>query len=79
MVAALNQSRCASAALVVAIIAAGIDPLQSIWRPRLGPAAAVVAVVVAVEEGPAKERKAIEAVTEERAMTEAVPASKRAP
>ena len=67
IVTALHQSRCAFAALV-AVVAADVDPLQSIWRPGSAPAAVVGGVGV----GRAKERKAMEAMMEEAVM-EAVP------
>src|SRR6266550_203181 len=70
MVAALYRSRCAS---VVVVIAADVDPLQSVGRPHSAPAA----IVGGVGEGRANERKAMEAVMEERAVMEAVPERER--
>ena len=70
MAASLPQS-------VIAVVAADVDPLQSIWRPGSAPAA----VVGGVGEGRANERKAMEAVMEavmeERAVMEAVPERER--
>src|SRR4051812_26779037 len=57
MVAALYRSRCAS---VVVVIAADVDPLQSVGRPHSAPAA----IVGGVGEGHTNERKAMEAVME---------------
>ena len=41
MIAASHQSRCVSAGSVIAVIAADVDPLQSIGRPGPAPAAVV--------------------------------------
>jgi len=49
--------------LSVVVVAADIDPLQSIWRPHSAP----TAIVGRVSEGRANERKAIEAVVDEGA------------
>ena len=68
MIAASHQWRCVSAGSVITVIAADVDPLQSIGRPGPAPAAAVISVV-AVRS--AKERKAMEAMVE--AMMERVP------
>src|ERR1700687_85335 len=72
MVAALHQSRCVRP--LVAIVAADVDPLQPIWRPRSAPAAVVGGVGI----GRAKERKAMEAVMEAM-MGEVVPVPEREP
>ena len=53
-----------TATALVAVVAADVDPLQSIWRPSSAPAA----VVGGVGEGRADERKAMEAVMEAVAM-----------
>jgi hypothetical protein len=58
---------------LVAVVAADIDPLQSIGRPRSAPAA----VVGGIGEGYANEREAMEAVMEERVVTEVAPVSER--
>lgn len=50
----------AAALVAVRVVAAGVDPLRPIGRPRLSPAAVVISVVV----GRAKEAKAMEAVME---------------
>src|SRR5450432_4090578 len=55
MAAALHRSRTAS---VETVVAADVDPLQSIWRPRPAPAAVVGGEGV----GRAKEREATEVV-----------------
>src|SRR2546430_9644448 len=65
---AVHRSRCASVALV-AVVAADVDPLQSIWRPGSAPAA----VVGGVGKGHANERKAVEAVVEEAVVSEREP------
>src|ERR1700676_1210508 len=70
MLAASHQSRYASIALVVAVVAADVDPLQSMPRPH--PAPAVVVGGIAVVVGRAEECKAVEAVMEEVVMMEAV-------
>src|SRR4029077_18445882 len=49
---------------LVPVVRADIDPLWSVGRPHLAPAA----IVGGVDEGSAKERKAIEAVMEEAVM-----------
>src|SRR6202048_2490628 len=70
MLAASHQSRYASIALV-AVVAADVDPLQSMPRPH--PAPAVIVGGVAVVVGRAEECKAMEAVMEEVVvMAEAV-------
>jgi len=61
MAAALHHQRYAS---VVAVVAADVDPSQSVWRPRPAPAAVVGGLGV----GHTNERKAMVAVMEESAV-----------
>jgi hypothetical protein len=59
---------------LVAVVAAGVDPLQSVRRPHSAPAVVVGGIGV----GGAEERKAMEAVMEEAVM-EVVVVSEREP
>jgi hypothetical protein len=69
IVEVLHQSRCASVALV-AVVAADVDPLQSISRPHPAPAVVVGGVGV----GRANEGKAME-----EPVMEVVPVMEREP